>query len=55
MFITVESGLNGNFFVILADRDGPIERLDCCDYEDIEEARKLAKQLAGQYCVRYLP
>lgn len=54
MFITVSSGLNGSYFVILADDSGPIERLDCCNFEFLEEAQVFAEKLAKEYKMRYL-
>lgn len=54
MFITVSSGLNGSYFVILADEAGPIERLDCANYDNLEEAQIFAEKLAKEYRVRFL-
>ena len=54
MFITVSSGLNGSYFIILADNNGPIERIDCCNYRFLEEAQVYAEKLAKEYKIRYL-
>lgn len=54
MFITISSNLNGQYFVILADNDGPIERLDCCNFNRLEDAQIFAEKLAKEYNVRYL-
>lgn len=53
-FITISSGLNGQFFIILADNDGPIERLDCDSFDCPEAAEEYGKKLAREYGVRFL-
>lgn len=54
MFITVSKGLNGTYFIILADECGPIERLDCCNFETKEEAEIYAEKLANAHNIRFL-
>jgi hypothetical protein len=54
MFLTVSSGLNGTYFVILADNLGVIERVDCCNFAELEEAQIFAERLAKEYKVRYV-
>ena len=52
-FITVSSGLNGQFYILIADDDGPIERLENWDYNDCDECAKEAEKLAAAYNVRF--
>lgn len=53
MFVTISSGLNGSYFAILADDAGAIERLDCCNFDSLEECQVFAEKLAKEYKVRY--
>lgn len=34
---------------------GPIERIDCWNYDDLEECKISAEKLAKEYHVKYLP
>ncbi len=54
MFITVSRGLNGSYYIILADNSGPIERLENWDYDDLDIAKLEAEKLAKAYNVRLL-
>lgn len=54
MLVTVSSGLNGSYFVILADDAGLIERLDCYNFDSLKECQVYAEKLVKEYKFRYL-
>jgi hypothetical protein len=53
-FITVSNGLNGQFYILLADDAGPIERLENWNYNDRDECAYQAERLAEAYNVRFV-
>lgn len=52
-FITVEHGMCG-YYICLCDDAGPIEKISCDTFDDVEEAVKHAKELAKEYLVKYV-
>lgn len=52
-FITVAKGMFG-YYILLADSQGPIERLENWDYDSIEKCQIEAEKLAEAYNIRYL-
>lgn len=54
MFITISTNLSGQYFIILADNSGPIERLDCCNFDSKDDAESFAIKLGKEYNVRVL-
>lgn len=53
-FITISSGLNGQYFIVLADDAGPIERLDCNNFDCPDAAQEFGRKLAREYGIRFL-
>ncbi len=54
MFITVSRGLNGSYYIVLADDSGPIERLENWDYDNLDKAESEAEKLAKADNVKFL-
>lgn len=48
-FLTISKGLDGSYFIILADDAGPIERFDCLNYQDLDDAKIDCERLAVAY------
>jgi len=53
MFITISKGMCG-WFIILADNDGPIERLEDWNYDSADVCAYEAEKLAEAYNIRFL-
>lgn len=55
MFLTISSGLDGGYYVMLADDAGPICRIECTDADTYDECCEIARLISRTDRIQFIP